>query len=408
MTALLNEIRNKLLFVCALCFAVIGALLFAPSAYADSTYLNEYENICEYYSLDPDEYFFLASTRWQTDNNYDVVFAFPRSSVTRFVDCRLGSYGNGVNNGAQFTIDGGSSYPVYIYNEFNDSYSLDNTSSTGIWFNGVLGSANNWVLPYNWYGSVPSEDIENYFRIPNGFTFDYCVSYNQISEPIETTSETYADVLLQSYLHDNHINVDNATAWIILYSGEPVQIPISYTTPTNYSGDFYVRQTSYTPYLDEFSVVVNNPDFVLSRYQGSKLCIKYPFNCTTLKLYGLYKEQPIDGNPTIAFDPTLPQGSNYVFNQLNGVPSFYSFDGSSYLGRCLEMSDTSNVDYPVFISWDMWYNTLSAIPRTNSLLVGIDITITDTNGNDTIGRDTTNYNTFVTNYNQKSKKRVHH
>ena len=339
MTATLNAIRNKLLLCSVLCF-ILGAILFAPCVYADpllpvpvnkEEYLNSSaENkvtwICNNKGLDQSQVTYFYFDYWTS------LYSIPTVEVCVFDVSQLSSpddleftvtQNNYIQNNADawaFSISN-SNCPFY-YSYYYSSYTVESSqrsnsqpykySSNGTFFS-TNTARNAYTKP------LPCTPLFD----PSNVTYnDEYITFNYTPE-IDTNEQTYADVLLQGYLHENDIDVDKSTAWIILYSGEPIQIPISYNEPTNYTGDFYVKQTSATPYLDKFSVVAVNPDYDLSRYQGARVCIKYPFDVTTLKLYGLYADTPSGHEPTIAFDPTLPQGSNYVLNQLNGVSGLY-------------------------------------------------------------------------------------
>ena len=420
MTATLNATRNKLLLCSVLCF-ILGAIFFAPCVNATDLTNNDISNaspdvvaqsIIDHYNLDPDKavYMYFNDYNDREDMNYYKTVVFVPTNDDPI------SFTSGNNNGSptagelySYNITSSNAKFYYIswyfdvnYYSYSGSYAPYN--SNGTFYSNRTGKVitpqpGGNVVTYTYHN--PVEWYAN-FDVTHITHNDEFVTFNSITPPVETTEETYSEVLLQDYLHENDINVDNATAWIILHSGQPVQIPISYSTPTNYNGDFYIRQTRATPYLDKFSVEVYNSDYDVSTYQNARVCICYNLNVTTLKMYGVYSVEPTDHQPTVAFDPTLPQGSNYTPNALNGVPSYYQFEGKSYLGRMIEMSDSQNVSYPVYVSWDMWLDPLSAIPRTHSLLVGIDCTVTDSNGNDVVGRDTNNYQTFVTNYNQQA------
>lgn len=389
MTVMRNVIKTSKLFAAILC--IVGAFILAPTcaAYDDSSIPQPVKD-CLDTSLTAtgwnkaDCSFFSVHYFWNGSGYYCTYLI--HSIDVKYVDFHVNSNGNNGNFGLdaaysdEYNHNSTTMLDFYMYSEEYSLGGLNDSSSVG-------------------YGDFPFEVVTSFPAEYFSCNVPSAVDVNAMTPPIETSSDTYSNVLLWEYLIEKGYDIDTPYAWIILDYGEPLQLPISSSEPVNYEGDYYLKRTHYTPYLERFELVELNDDIDYSRYIDSRICIRYIHDITTLDLYALYTDKTLE--PTIDMYDDLPDGSVITATNLNAVPNLYVFDGISYVGKCLHYEGEENDSYPVYITYDIG-NLMSAIPRYNTLLLGIDLTVTDANDTEIVGRNTSNYNTFVTNYNQKA------
>lgn len=217
MTDTLNEIRNNLLFACAFCFTVIGVLLYAPTVSATDAeiYNSQFENICNHYRLNKEEYVFLGTTYFrggQIQENRMIVIVAPReflSSQTSYfnVRCRGGIHGNDV--GCEFYWQPArSDIHYYAYDSGTSSY-WDSNGFTSFTFYGILGNINGWRVPFDWYGNMDYEKVA-FTNGNNNYTLEQLVDYTQASSPLANISVNNFDSMMIDYLKQKGLDVVGA------------------------------------------------------------------------------------------------------------------------------------------------------------------------------------------------------
>lgn len=412
MTATTNAIRaNTRLFITFL-ICIVGALIVAPSAMAED--------------VTPEEQA-LADAQYVIDTYYDGIgsisdyvvawgYSYPSAldepelntlviKVSDLSDINpLGAYtvsyvvgGNTtgyININAANTFAGQSNTPYY----FGTGDSFLRRPST-LW---KVRSSLEFPeeQPYELYTNYGLNHVRRVQNVNNCYVEIITTS---LTPPIKTTDPIYDDALIMRYLTDNQITFDTATAWIIKEDDTVLQVPISYDAPENYEGVFYLRAYAKDPYFTVFRPVLNRPDADLTSFYNARFCVYYPFNVTSLKFYGLASDaQTSSDYYAVSFFSSLPdewnESDNYYDTRMWAQP--FVFD-RTYYGNMLELEYSENTNVPVYVTWRFFDNYMSAIPKFNELSVAIDLTVTDQNGDVTIGRDTNNYNNYVTNYNQQ-------
>lgn len=408
MTATTNAKRaNTRLFITFL-ICIVGALMLAPSALADDFtdiegVVDDVEYVLTNYYDDSinnaDDYAIFYSFDYVSNSNVPtpsnrLTLVYKLSDITN--PTYQGYFGTGTS-GANFSFNastifqGVSNRPYYVgYNEiFVRTTTLWTFTSNVEYWQGESGQT------FYIYGNVAPQYV--YIHNPRHMNIQYVQT--SIIPPIDTTDQTYSDMMLMQYLHDNSIDVYRAHAWLITSSGLSYEIPISYDEPVNYTGSWYIKQSSATPYLDRFTPVLvgeYDPAFM----HNSRFVIYYPLNCKKLTIYGLYDTET--EYPTLDMYDALPEGDPTSANMLTAYPSNFYVQGRTYTGKSYTVENEENTETPIFIAWHGSENWGASIPHFNDLLVGIDITVTDENGNETISRNSTSYTTFVNNYNQQA------
>lgn len=375
---------------------MVGALFCAPAVMADDTEDSSYaqavvDNICTWYSLDRDDVNYIYTYTYRQGDNRIIVAVYP-SDLQPSLRYGSGIYGDTFGMNFQF-VNG------YTWTD-NDTAFGQYTDNGTAQIAGNIDGYNNFDLPHNFFGSFGSVSFVPY-RNNQNLSEAEAVLYNTVLPPVETTEQTYSDMMLQQFLHENHLSVDTATAWLVSPSGQPTQIPISFTTPANYSGDIWIKCAPYTPYLDKFTPIVRD-DVSLVDYAGYKISILYDFEVTDVSLYAVTDRefvQSLPAYPSINVSDT-PHGDHA--SPFTNEHGYYSIQGVSYWGDLCTIHNAQNERTQLYCIWEFNPLPYAAIPRLVPLYVGLDVVTTDINGDTVISRDSNDYRQFVTNYNQNA------
>lgn len=376
---------------------MVGALFCAPAVSATDS--NVYDDIIEHYDLDSSQYTYQGyiDSSWVTFHN-DI-----KSGRIYFVANGSLDFSNYslTQNGCSFRIR--NLYTYENYTRINDINHKDGDET--FIYNHFGGDGVSFGSPYTFNGNTSPLTTIN----ANYADWQACgipaeiaqyIDYNQTLPPVETDSQTYADAMLQEYLHKEGFTPDMTTAWLIAPSGQPTQIPLSYSEPQNYNGDVWVQVQSFTPYLDRFTPRFSD-NFNALYYQGYKLAISYDIDASYVKLYALTDKNLSQNLPyDIYINDTIRQDSSSTLPQSKG---YYDFDGVTYFGSLFEQDNGSqNERVLLYCIWDFNPTPAAAIPYFAPLYCGLDIRTVDSNGDTLISRDSNDYRQFVTNYNQKA------
>ena len=391
MTVMRNVTKTSKLFAAILC--IVGAFIFAPTcaAYDDSN-IPDAVKACLDTSLTATQWdkadcsFFSVHYFWNGSGYYCTYLI--HSTDVKYVDFHVNS--NGTNgNFATYSVysdeynhNSSTMLDFYMYSEEYSLGGLNDTSSVG-------------------YGDFPFEVVTSFPAEYFSCNVPSAVDVNAMSPPIDTTEQTYSDMMLQEYLHNNGFGVSKSTAWLVSPSGQPTQIPLSFTEPFNYNGDIWVKCTPFTPYLDKFTPIVRD-DVSLVDYSGYKISILYDFEVTDVSLYAVTDSdfvQNLSAYPSINVSDTPHGDHSSLYDNEHG---YYTIQDVSYWGDLCIVNNSQNERTQLYCIWEFNPLPASAIPHLVPLYVGLDVVTTDTNGNTVISRNSNDYNTFVTNYNQKA------
>lgn len=395
MTAISNVLKSKFL-VLPLLF--LGAI-FAPSVSAEDT-TEIYDNIIEHFELDSSDYSYCGyiDSYWVTfygDIKSGRVY-FVADDALEFQDVTLVQGGCTFNLADLYTYENYTRINDMEHPDGDETFIYNHFGSDGVGFSSPffwnMNASPNTSINANYADAqecgIPTEIVQY-------------IDYNQTLPPVDTTEQTYSDLMLQEYLHNNGFGVDNFTAWLIAPSTQPIQIPLSFTEPSNYNGDIWVKCTPFTPYLDKFMPIVRD-DVSLIDYAGYKISIKYDFEATDVSLYAVTDSdfvQELSAYPSINVSDT-PHGDHpSPFNNEHG---YYTIQDVSYWGDLCTVNNSQNQRTQLYCIWEFNPLPAAAIPRLVPLYVGLNVVTTDTNGNVVISNDSNDYRQFVTNYNQRA------
>lgn len=391
------SIKTRLLKPFLILCLMVGALFCAPAVSAADS--DVYDDIIEHFELDGSTYTYQGyiDGYWVTFNGNI------KAGRLYFVANGSLSFFNYSTNqdGCSFRLRNLYTYENYTrindisHRDGDDTFIYNHLDSNGVAFNSPFVVNNNTspLLSINanyadWQDCGIPAEIAQY------------IDYNQTLPPVETDSQTYADAMLQEYLHKEGFTPEMATAWLIAPSGQPFQIPLSYTEPHNYNGDVWVQLQSFTPYLDKFTPRFSD-SFNAVDYAGYKLAVSYDIDVSYVKLYALTdKQYSYDYDFNLYINDTIRQDSTSTLPQIKG---YYDFDGVTYFGSLYETDNGSENDRELlFCIWDFNPTPAAAIPRFVPLYCALDVRTVDSNGDTLISRDSNDYRQFVTNYNQKA------